>query len=141
MTNISCITLTFKERKSLFCAGCCKGSIGNYLTCGLISISLIGLTASYSLILLCYTHQCCKCVYSDALIIFLYFHVQCKSCTTIGLIINYNVLYIHVIYKCAVHITTKVGSYVIKFISDLRQAGGFLRVLRFPPPIKLTATI
>ena len=27
------------------------------------------------------------------------------------------------------------------FVSDLRQVGGFLRVLRFPPPIKLTATI
>jgi hypothetical protein len=25
--------------------------------------------------------------------------------------------------------------YVIKFVSDLRQIGGFLRVLRFPPPI------
>ena len=32
-------------------------------------------------------------------------------------------------------------SYVIKFVSDLRQVGGFLRVLRFPPPIKLTTTI
>jgi hypothetical protein len=32
--------------------------------------------------------------------------------------------------------------YVIKFNSDLRQVGGFLRVLRFPPSIKLTpATI
>jgi len=31
--------------------------------------------------------------------------------------------------------------YVIKFVSDLRQVGGFLRVLRFPAPIKLTATI
>jgi hypothetical protein len=31
--------------------------------------------------------------------------------------------------------------YVIKFVSDLRQVGGFLRVLRFPPPIKLTAMI
>ena len=28
-----------------------------------------------------------------------------------------------------------------KFVSDLRQAGGFLWVLRFPPPIKLIATI
>jgi hypothetical protein len=28
--------------------------------------------------------------------------------------------------------------YVIKFVSDLRLVGGFLRVLRFPPPIKLT---
>jgi len=31
--------------------------------------------------------------------------------------------------------------YVIKFVSDLRQVGGFLRVLRFPPPIKLIAMI
>jgi hypothetical protein len=31
--------------------------------------------------------------------------------------------------------------YVIKFVSDLRQVSGFLRVLRFSPPIKLTATI
>ena len=46
-----------------------------------------------------------------------------------------------------VHITTKAMSsnpahggvysiqlYMIKFVSDLRQVGGFLRVLRFPPP-------
>jgi hypothetical protein len=26
--------------------------------------------------------------------------------------------------------------YAIKFVSDLRQVGGFLCVLRFPPPIK-----
>ena len=32
-------------------------------------------------------------------------------------------------------------NYVIKFISDLRQVSGFLRVLWFPPPIKLTVTI
>ena len=31
--------------------------------------------------------------------------------------------------------------YVIQFDSDLRQVGGYLRVLWFPPPIKLTATI
>jgi hypothetical protein len=35
----------------------------------------------------------------------------------------------------------EVQHYVIKFVSDLRQVGGFLRVLRFPPLIKLTATI
>jgi hypothetical protein len=34
-----------------------------------------------------------------------------------------------------------IQHYVINFVSDLRQVGGFLRVLRFPPPIKLTATI
>ena len=34
-----------------------------------------------------------------------------------------------------------VQHYVIQFVSDLRQVGGFLRVFRFPPLIKLTATI
>jgi hypothetical protein len=34
-----------------------------------------------------------------------------------------------------------IQHYFIKFVSDLRQVGGFLRVLRFPPPIKLTAII
>ena len=29
--------------------------------------------------------------------------------------------------------------YMIKFVNDLWQVGGFLRVLRFPPPIKLSA--
>ena len=31
--------------------------------------------------------------------------------------------------------------YVIKFVSDLRQVGNVLRVIRFPPLIKLTDTI
>ena len=34
-----------------------------------------------------------------------------------------------------------IQHYVIKFLSDLRQVGDFLRVLRFPPPINLTAAI
>ena len=34
-----------------------------------------------------------------------------------------------------------VQYHVIKFVSDLRQVGGFLGVLRFPQPIKRTATI
>ena len=34
-----------------------------------------------------------------------------------------------------------IQHYVIKFVSDLRQVGVFFRVLRFHPPIKLTATI
>jgi hypothetical protein len=53
----------------------------------------------------------------------------------------------------SVPITTKVSlnpihgemysikHFVIKFVSDFRQIGGFLLVHRFPPPIKLTATI
>ena len=34
-----------------------------------------------------------------------------------------------------------IQHYVIKFVSDLRQVDGFPQVLRFPPAIKLTATI
>jgi hypothetical protein len=34
-----------------------------------------------------------------------------------------------------------IQHYVIKFVSDLQQIGGFLRVLWFPQPIKLTETI
>jgi hypothetical protein len=34
-----------------------------------------------------------------------------------------------------------IQHYAIKFVFDLRQVGGFLWVLRFPPPIKLTAAI
>ena len=33
-----------------------------------------------------------------------------------------------------------IQHYVIKFVSDLWQIGGFLRALRFPLLIKLTAT-
>ena len=54
----------------------------------------------------------------------------------------------------SVHITTEAVSsnpahgevysiqhYLIKFVSELRQVGVFLRVLRIPPPLKLTAMI
>ena len=34
-----------------------------------------------------------------------------------------------------------IQHYEIKFISDLQQVGGFLCVLGFPPPLKLTTTI
>ena len=34
-----------------------------------------------------------------------------------------------------------IQHYVIKFVSELPQVGGFLRILQFPPPIKLTAMI
>ena len=34
-----------------------------------------------------------------------------------------------------------IQHYVIKFVSDSRQVGGFLLVFRFPPIIKLTAMI
>jgi hypothetical protein len=44
----------------------------------------------------------------------------------------------------SVHVHSEVYSiqhYVIKSVSDLRQIGGFPRVIRFPPPIKLATTI
>jgi hypothetical protein len=34
-----------------------------------------------------------------------------------------------------------IQHYVIKFVSDLQQVGGFLSVFWFSPPMKLTATI
>jgi len=34
-----------------------------------------------------------------------------------------------------------IQDYVIKFVSDLRQVGGFPWILRFPPPMKLITTI
>jgi hypothetical protein len=34
-----------------------------------------------------------------------------------------------------------IQHYETKFVSDLRQVGGFLWALRFPPSIKLTTTI
>jgi len=40
--------------------------------------------------------------------------------------------------KCEVY---SIQHFVMKFVSDLRKVGGFHRVLRFPLPIKLTATI
>ena len=33
------------------------------------------------------------------------------------------------------------SAFQIHLVSDLRQVGGFLRVIHFPPPTKLTVTI
>jgi hypothetical protein len=41
------------------------------------------------------------------------------------------------VYYCRVLLSTLHMLYVEWFVSDLRQVGGFLRVLGFPPPIKL----
>ena len=43
--------------------------------------------------------------------------------------------------RVQISIRRGVQHYVIKFVNDLRQVSGFLWVLRFPPPIKLTAMI
>ena len=38
-------------------------------------------------------------------------------------------------------VVSSIQHHVTKFVDDLRQVSGFLRVLRFPPPMKLTVTI
>ena len=50
-------------------------------------------------------------------------------------------LFLYYLYSNKICKLQGVQHYVIKFVSDLRQAGVFLGVLRFSPPIKLTATI
>jgi hypothetical protein len=67
-------------------------------------------------------------------------------------VIRYMLLFYNLM--TSVPITTNVASsnpadgevywiqhYLIQFVSDLRQVGGFHQVLRFPPPIKLISTI
>ena len=74
--------------------------------------------------------------------------MQCETCF---LIENIRLLDLKLPMQ-SLSITTQVVSsnhggvysiqyYVIKFVSDLQQVGGFLRVLRFPSPIKLITTI
>jgi len=50
------------------------------------------------------------------------------------MVVGFTTTYVGNAYHHSIH------HYVIKFVSDLRQLGVFLRVLRFPSPIKLTAT-
>ena len=65
-----------------------------------------------------------------ALFLDLQLHVQSVSITT--KVVSSNLV------QDEVH---SIQHYVIKFVSDLQQVGGFLPILRFPPPIKLTAMI
>ena len=53
-------------------------------------------------------------------------HLECTK------VVSYNPVHVYVY---------SIQQYVIKFVRDLRQVGGFLRVLLFPPPIKLSVTI
>jgi hypothetical protein len=77
--------------------------------------------------------------------------LQIKKWCVVDMIVWYLDLHVPVQSE---HITIKVVSsnpaqmqvysiqhYVIKFVRDLQQFGGFLQVFRFLPPIELTATI
>jgi hypothetical protein len=44
-------------------------------------------------------------------------------------------------FNVDIFIRSEAHHYVIKFVSVLWQVGGFLRGLRFPPPIKLSHDI
>ena len=61
---------------------------------------------------------------------------KCTDCR-----IKYNTKYIGMVTLMIDSHSVLILYYVITFVSDLRQVGVFLRVLRFSSPIKLTATI
>jgi hypothetical protein len=65
------------------------------------------------------------------------YHWHSNSCIRMYAISAYH----HLCYEFESRSGWGVQHYVIKIVIDLRQVSGFLRVLRFPPPIKLTATI
>ena len=71
---------------------------------------------------------------------FLPFHADDFFFLTI-LICDIEIFYIEINYLPCLNCAKKLAVMTIKFVSDLRQVCGFLRILRFPPPIKLTATI
>jgi hypothetical protein len=55
--------------------------------------------------------------------------------------ISFNWYSAYCLYRMAVLILINMYyKNIIKFVSDLQQVGGFLRVLRFSSPVKLTAT-
>jgi hypothetical protein len=65
-----------------------------------------------------------------------------SHCIVVGFTTNYTTS-AYPLWCCELESRSGQGvqHYVIKFVVDLRLVGGFLQVLRFPPPIKLTATI
>jgi len=66
---------------------------------------------------------------------------RCRDGMVVGFTTTYAISAYHWCYEFKSRSGRSVQHYVIKFISDLRQVSGFFRVLRFPPSIKLTATI
>jgi hypothetical protein len=73
----------------------------------------------------------------------IYFRGRCgRDRIVVGFITTYAIsAYYHWCYEFESRSRRGVQHYVIKFANYMRQVCGFLRVLRFPPSIKLTATI
>jgi hypothetical protein len=71
------------------------------------------------------------------------FH-RCRDRMVVGFTTNYAISAFHH-YRCEFESLSdevySIQHYMLKFVSDLRQVDGFLRVLQFSPPIKQTATI
>ena len=60
----------------------------------------------------------------------------------VGFTTTYAISATNVVSSNSAHgVVYSIQHYVIKFVSDFRQVDGFLRVLQFPPPINLTASI
>jgi hypothetical protein len=62
-----------------------------------------------------------------------------RDCMVVGFTTTYAISTYHH-WKCEFE-SHVIQHYVIKFVSNIRQVDGFLWVLRFPPPLKLNATI
>ena len=54
---------------------------------------------------------------------------------------NWRLIHLQLVWNPSHDEVYSIQHYVIKFVCDLRQVCGFLRVLQFPPLIELTATI
>jgi hypothetical protein len=76
---------------------------------------------------------CPQCISkSEAVVVVIWiYNYLCNKCLSLLM------LWIRILLRRGVLDTTLRD----KVVSDLRQVGGFLQVLWFPPPIKLTATI
>ena len=74
---------------------------------------------------------------------FLKNHWGRRNCMVVRFTINYlcNKCLLTLKLWIWILVMNRCTRYNIRFFSDLRQVEVFLRVLRFPPPIKLTATI
>ena len=73
-------------------------------------------------------------------IISIYRGCRGRDCMVVGFTTTYVVGACHQLC-CEFESRSGVQHYVIKFVSDLQKVSGFLLVLRFTPPLKLTATI
>ena len=87
--------------------------------------------ASFRITFLSFDFQCKKCCF-----FWIYLH-QVHSLFLLSCICISNNMQL-VLYS---EFTYFPFHFILKFVSELLQVGGFLLVLRFPPPIKLTATI